>query len=119
MLLAPLVKRSLYPQNVLMKGPTDSITVLMKKSSRIRVSLTFLTLILKKTVTEHNTYPEALKLTSRYSQTPVMHLNRKLLGFQNRPRPIATIEECERSGSHGGAIENSNLLRCYAVQSGK
>lgn len=103
MLLAALVKRSLYPQNVRMKGPTDSKTVLMKRSSRIRVSPTLITLILKKTVMEHITNPEPWKLKSRYSQTPVMHLNWKLLAFQNRHRPIATIEECERSGSQCGA----------------
>jgi hypothetical protein len=70
-------------------------------------------------VTEHSATTEALKLTSRYSQTPVMHLSRKLLAFQNRMRPIATIEGRERSGSHSAATENSNILWCYAVPSGK
>jgi hypothetical protein len=54
-------------------------------------------------VMEHITNPEPWKLKSRYSQIPVMHLNWKLLAFQNRHRPIATIEECERSGSQCGA----------------
>lgn len=91
----------------------------MKRSSGVRVSPTLLALILKKTVMEHSDTPEALTLTSRYSQTPIIHFSRKLSAFQNRNRPIATTEECERSGSHSAATENSNLLRCYAVPFGK
>jgi hypothetical protein len=101
-----------------MKGPREQ-NCPMKGSNRVRVSPTLLALILKKTVMEHGATPEALKLTSRYSQTPAMHMSRKLLAFQNRSGPIATIEECERSGSHSAATENSNIPRCYAVPSGK